>query len=60
MLVTERRRPAFVLLKIDDYDRLCGRPREIALLDLMDSMPRTDGVDYEAPQAIVKLEVPED
>ncbi|MET3466513.1 hypothetical protein [Variovorax atrisoli] len=47
-------------MKIDDYDRLCGRPREIALLDLMDSMPRTDGVDYEAPQAIVKLEVPED
>lgn len=59
MSIIERGKPAFVLMNIDDYDKLSGRRREISLLELMDSMPCTDGVDYEPPPAAIELSAPE-
>jgi prevent-host-death family protein len=59
VLITSRGKPAFVLLKIDDYEKLtCGR--EISLLELMESMPRTDGTDFETQQIAIELKIPED
>ena len=41
VFVTDRGRPTFALLKIEDYYKLAGeKPR--SLLDLMDSLPRGD------------------
>jgi prevent-host-death family protein len=59
VFITSRGKPAFVLLKIDDYEKLI-RGREISLLELMDSMPRTDGADFEAQQIAIELKIPED
>lgn len=54
VFVTERERPAYALLKIDDYYQLSGK-REMSLLELMDSMPHTDGIEFEPRHAEIKL-----
>lgn len=54
VLITDRGRPAFALLKIEDYYKLSGK-QETSLLELMDSLPRTDGVDFEPGNADIEL-----
>jgi prevent-host-death family protein len=54
VLITDRGEPAFALLNIDDYYRLTGR-QEVSLLQLMDSLPRTEGIEFEAPRATIEL-----
>lgn len=46
VFITERGRPAYAFLKIDDYYRLGGK-KNVSLLELMDSLPRTDDIDFE-------------
>lgn len=59
VLITDRGRPAYALLRIEDYYELSGSgPRELSLLELMDALPRTDGIEYEAPVADIVLQVP--
>lgn len=58
VLITDRGRPAYALLKIEDYYKLSGK-QEVSLLDLMDSLPRTDGVEFDAGFADIELQVPE-
>ena len=60
VFITDRGKPAFALLKIEDYYQLSGGKRDISLLELMDSMPRTDGIDYEPPHVAIELKVPQD
>jgi len=54
VFITDRGKPAFALLKIEDYYQLSGK-RESSLLDLMDSLPRTDGIEFEPPRADIQI-----
>jgi hypothetical protein len=53
VFITERGRPAFALLKIDDYYRIAGKAAP-SLLEVMDAIPGGDGIDFDPP----KLGVP--
>ena len=44
----------------EDYDQLSGHKRQVSLLELMDTMPRTDGIDCEPPHVEIDLKVPKD
>jgi len=47
VLITDRGHPAYALLRIDDfYDRQPSR----SLLELMDGLPETAGMDFEPPR----------
>lgn len=49
VLITDRGHPAYALLRIDDYYALAaeGRPSR-SLLALMDTLPATSDIDFEA------------
>ena len=49
VFITERGRPAFALLKIEDYYQIAGQ-RETSLLDLMDSIPCGRKIDFDPPK----------
>lgn len=49
VFITDRGRPAFALLKIDDYYRIVGQG-EPTLLDIMDGIPGGDLVEFESPR----------
>lgn len=57
VFITDRGRPAFALLKIDDYYRIVGK-NETSLLDLMDSIPGGGPFDFEAPRLNIEARVP--
>jgi prevent-host-death family protein len=46
VFITDRGRPAFVLLKIEDYDQLTGK-QEVSLLALMDAIPGGVGIEFQ-------------
>jgi hypothetical protein len=46
VFITDRGRPAFALLKIDDYYRIAGRA-EPTLLDVMDGISGGDSIAFE-------------
>lgn len=48
VFITDRGRPAFVLLKIDDYYRITSQGG--TLLDVMDGIPGGDGIEFEPPR----------
>jgi PHD/YefM family antitoxin component YafN of YafNO toxin-antitoxin module len=50
VFITDRGRPAYALLKIEDYYRLAGQ-QEASLLDLMDAIPGGAGIEFE-PQRL--------
>lgn len=54
VFITDRGRPAFALLKIDDYYRITGQG-ERSLLDVMDSIPGGDGIDFDPPRMNLQL-----
>ena len=54
VLITDRGRPTYALLKIEDYFALTGK-EERSLLELMDSLPGTPGIEFEAPRADIGL-----
>jgi prevent-host-death family protein len=54
VFITDRGRPAFALLKIEDYYQLAGQ-REASLLDAMDAIPGGSGIEFEAPRLQVKF-----
>ena len=54
VVITDRGRPAFALLKIEDYYELTGR-QEVSLLELMDAIPGGEGIDFEPQKVLVKL-----
>lgn len=49
VFITDRGRPAYALLKIDDYYRMIGRD-EPSLLAVMDDIASGDGIEFEAPR----------
>lgn len=52
VFITDRGRPAHVLLSIQEYRRLTGQHRSIA--DAL-SMPGAEDIAFEAPRAIVDI-----
>ena len=54
VFITDRGRPAFALLTIDDYHRLAGQG-QASLLEVMDAIPGGDGIAFEAPRLELKL-----
>lgn len=54
VFITDRGRPAFALLKIDDYYRLAGRS-ERSLLETMDAIAGGDGIEFDPPRLNVSL-----
>lgn len=56
LFITDRGKPAFVLLNIGDYRQLTGAEREMSLLELMDSLPDTSEVeDFEITPLTIAL-----
>ena len=53
VFITDRGRPAFALLKIEDYYQLAGQ-QEASLLDVMDAIPGGAGIEFEAPRLQVE------
>ncbi len=49
VFITDRGQPAFALLTMDEYHRLAGR-QSVSLLDLMNSLSSSEGVQFEAPR----------
>jgi hypothetical protein len=49
MIIRDRGRPAFALLRIEDYARLSTR-RASSLLDVMDAIPGGIGIEFDVPQ----------
>lgn len=49
VFITDRGRPAFALLKIDDYYRMAGKSAP-SLLEVMDGIPSGEGIDFEPPK----------
>jgi hypothetical protein len=53
VLITDRGHPAYALLRIDDFYALGGdRQPNRSLLELMDGLPETTGIDFEPPRLI--------
>jgi PHD/YefM family antitoxin component YafN of YafNO toxin-antitoxin module len=57
VFITDRGKPSFALLRIEDFHKMSGQ-RERSLLEVMQSMPRVDG-DVEFPKLDIKLRVPD-
>ena len=55
MFITDRGRPAYVLLGIEDYRRLAGGRR--SLLDML-SMPGLADIDFKPPRAHIESRPP--
>lgn len=58
VFITDRGRPAFALLKIEDYYLLAGQ-QDASLLDVMDAIPGGAGIEFEAPRLQLELRAAE-
>jgi hypothetical protein len=58
VFITDRGRPAYALLKIDDYYRMVGQG-EPSLLAVMDDIAGGDGIDFEAPRLDITIRAAE-
>ena len=56
VFITDRGKPAFALLKIEDYYALAGRGEQ-TLLSLMDAIPSGDGIDFEPPRLSIESRI---
>ena len=54
VFITDRGRPAFALLKIDDYYRITSHG-DTTLLGIMDGIPGGDGIAFEPPRLDVHV-----
>jgi hypothetical protein len=55
VFITDRGRPAFALLKIDDYYRIAGQSKP-SLLDVMDGIPGGDSMEFEPPRLSLQIQ----
>ena len=54
VFITDRGRPAFALLTIDDYHRITGHS-DATLLDVMDGIPGGGGIEFEPSRLDVHI-----
>lgn len=55
VLIIERGRPAFALIKIDDDYRIAGKAAP-SLLEMMDAISGGDGIDFDPPKLDVRAQ----
>ena len=55
VFITDRGRPAFALLKIEDYYRMTGKQAP-SLLELMDGIPGGEDIDFEPPRLDIRVQ----
>ena len=55
VFITDRGRPAFALLKIDDYYRMAGKSAP-SLLEVMDSITGGEGFDFDPPKLGIQIQ----
>ena len=55
VFITDRGRPAYALLRIEDYYKLQGQPTE-SLLEVMNAIPGGVGIDFEAPNLQLQIQ----
>ncbi len=55
VFITDRGRPAFALLKIDDYYRIAGNAGP-SLLDVMDGIPGGQDIDFNPPRLNLQVD----
>jgi len=55
VFITDRGRPAYALLNIDDYYRIVGKG-EPSLLDVMDGIPGGAGFDFNPPRLNLQIQ----
>lgn len=51
VIITDRGRPAHVLLTYDEYQRLAGRYREVNILDELGLPPGVEDIEVEFPRS---------
>jgi len=54
VFITDRGRPAFALLKIEDYYRIVGQ-NQPSLLEVMDGIPGGDDIEFNPPKLEIAL-----
>lgn len=55
VFITDRGRPAFALLKIDDYYRMSGKPAP-SLLEVMDAISGGENIDFDPPRLNLQVQ----
>ena len=58
VFITDRGRPAFALLKINDYYRITGHA-DATLLSVMDGIPGGDGIEFDPPRLDLNVGIAE-
>lgn len=58
VLITDRGRPAYALLRIDDYYRLTGQ-NATSLLQAMQELAFDGADDFEPPKSVIQSKIPE-
>ena len=58
VFISDRGRPAFVLLNIDEYNQLLGQ-KSLSLLDAMMAIPCQEDIEFEPQQVEIILRRPE-
>lgn len=54
VFITDRGRPAFALLKIEDYYRIAGQG-EPTLLSVMDGIPGGESIEFDPPRLDIQI-----
>ena len=54
VFITSRGRPAYALLKIEDYHRLAGGEQAASLLEVMNAIDGGAGLEFDAPPLQVR------
>ncbi len=56
VFITDRGRPAFALLKIEDYYRMTNQG-DATLLAVMDGIPGGEGIEFDPPRLDVQVRI---
>ena len=54
VFITDRGRPAFVLLRIEDHYRIAGHA-EATLLSVMDGIPGGEAIEFDPPRLDIQI-----
>ena len=55
VFITDRGRPAYALLRIEDYYKLQGQKTE-SLLKVMNAIPGGEGIDFDPPTLLLHIQ----
>lgn len=58
VFITDRGKPAFALLRMEDYYKMAGQ-KERSLLEVMDSIPGGGDFEFDPPKLDIKLRIPD-